>query len=317
MDNAKNIAGDIFCSFKEKFPDRDNCQDHLIKNRTEGTRSLCSSCEGQKKPVFLREKGKLKCRKCRKETAMTFGTAFFNSKVELLEWYKIIWAWVFFPAQTNAHLLSMMVDLPLSTTFGCLRKLREVFSRLPRRRLKGGFIEIDVIGVKEGGVFRGFYPSRTCFDDNDRMVLVAVTYQNKGHCQVRMLVLDKLDTMVYDNFLAKNVMPSSEVERGLSLMKLLVINTGKEGVGDYRKPAVEYSSLESVNAIAVLLNEWMWDNYHGSISTSMNLQGYLDEFCIRRNNRDGKIALFEKIVKAAALFDDQKSTKIKNVLNAS
>lgn len=302
-----NYVEKLFSPFDQTFPNEDACQDRLRHIRENRSLSLCAHCDSQREPTISRERGKSKCRDCRKETALTFGTAFYCSKVSLRMWFKLIWAWIFLPRHSNCIRLSQLIDLPPSTTLGCLKRLRTVLAQLPKEPLNGD-VAMDVIYNTTGHLTNYHNPYKI-----EGVILVAVKARKNGAGQLRMLTTQKFDLEAYEGFQLENVTPTSKIQRGITLKK----NTGE--CIDEKSPPLpsesNFSSLPAIEKVAIELDRWLWQQYHGAVSTSLDWQGYLDEFCFRWNNKykigaAGRVALFESVLKGTVDFTSGKREKI-------
>jgi len=300
-DFSKKRLHRIFSEFVAKFPRESTCINKVLSIRKRKQGSLCQNCNESENLMFLWEKKKIRCKKCGNETAFAFGTIFYNSKVPIVTWLRLIWLWSRSPSHSNAKKVGVDLGVPASSSFECIQKVRRMLTT--SKNSLCGNVEVDLLSFRRGGLSAYYSLAK-----NKKMICIAVHARKNGPGQIRMEVIEDFNLQQYFEFRRKHLGGNTTENRGALLLnkttgELIKYEVTKGG-------ATEYSSLPSVNKIAKELDDWLWDNFHGSIISSPDLQYYLDEFCFRRNNRynkegrKDKYYLFEQVLENAVYFKD-------------
>ena len=136
--------------FERRFSSEDACRAYIEAIRwPDGFR--CRVCDGNS-AVIVR-KGLYQCRGCRRQTSVTAGTIFQDTRKPLVMWFRAMW---YVTSQKNgASALGLQRVLGLGsyeTAWTWLHKLRRAMVRPDRDRLRG-WIEVDetfIGGLAEG-----------------------------------------------------------------------------------------------------------------------------------------------------------------------
>jgi transposase-like protein len=143
--------------FQRLFPDDTACAAYLEKARWRNG-FVCPYCQAEGEPFrFANRAGVLRCRKCRKDAALTVGTVMENSHTALSVWF---WAAYLIVSQTpGISAVQFQRQLGLSryeTAFVILHKLRAGMVRPDQDRIGGSAVEhVEVDEALVGGRTRG------------------------------------------------------------------------------------------------------------------------------------------------------------------
>jgi transposase-like protein/predicted RNA-binding Zn-ribbon protein involved in translation (DUF1610 family) len=241
---------------------------------------VCPECGGTK--VWRTERGLWHCQACRRQSSVTAGTVFEDSRKPLRLWFHVMWLMM---AQKTGLSAKNLCDTygfgSYQTAWGWLQKLRSVMIRSGRERLVGR-VEVDeayVGGQKEGKRGRGA--------EGKTLVLVAVEGDAKEKLgRVRFRCVESIDQNSVESFVRDFVEPGTKVVTdGLTVYANLksagfnhhphVVTTG----GDAAR-----QQLDHVHLVISLLKRWLGGTHQGAV-TPFHLQAYLDEFSFRFNRR--------------------------------
>lgn len=257
---------------------------------------VCPACGEMK--AWRTDRKLWHCQECRRQSSVTAGTGFEDSRKPLRLWFHVMWLMM---AQKTGLSAKNLCDTygfgSYQTAWAWLQKLRSVMIRSGRERLAGR-VEIDeayVGGQKEGTRGRGA--------EGKTLVLVAVEgYANKKLGRVRFRCVESIDRETVDLFAQDYVEPGAMVVTdGLSIYDNL------KAVGFDHRPHVVSTGgeaarrqLEHVHLVISLLKRWLGGTHQGAVTPS-HLQAYLDEFSFRFNRRLSKHRgkLFHRLVQQA------------------
>jgi len=305
------FVADITSKFEKLFPTEHECVVLLLRIRSFKQKTLCSKCANTDHEIMYRwKKNNIKCKRCRKETAFSYGTIFYKSKLSLRVWLRLIWLWSNLPLSSpsiNSVQLSLILDIKQSSVYDCLKRLRQrsipaVSNKLP------GHVEVDLLLTDKSSVSNYKYPG-----ENSWYILIAVQAGKSNSGDVRMIALRNITNEAYHDFVDEFIkfrdanFEIERVSRGDRLNKQL---NPSFMVDDFKSEGTNiYSSLPIVNDVADILNDFL-RNFHGGIlhpsspKKKSHIQDYLNEFCWRWNNRhrngkDEKYAIFEEVVECS------------------
>jgi len=243
------------------------------------------------------------CGQCRRQTSVTAGTIFQDSRLALTLWFRAMW---YVSSQKNG-VSAMGVQRVLGfgsyqTAWAWLHKLRRAMVRPGRQRL-GGRIEVDetYIGGRESAPGRGAV--------SKSLVVVAAQEAGAGIGRVRLACIPAASQAVLGAFVAGAIEPGSTIHTdGWSGYDLLVSQGyGHEVTKLKGKPAnAAVVLLPRVHRVASLLQRWLLGTHQGAVSAE-HLAYYLDEFTFRFNRRTAKSRgkLFYRLVQQAVQVTPQ------------
>ena len=280
--------------FEAQFGSEQACRDYLFALRwPDGFR--CPRCgHDQAWPVRA---VLLQCTACGRQTSLTAGTIFQDTRKPLTLWFRAIWWLTSQKTGTSALGLQRVLGLgSYQTAWAWLHKLRRAMVRPGRDRLAGR-VEVDetYLGRAEKGV-RGRQTHRK------PLIAMACEEQGKGIGRIRLRHVKDAS--------AESLMPflREAVERGS------VIHTdGWLGYEPLEKAGYvhQITLLEGhdktaseifprVHQVASLLKRWLLGTHQGAVSQE-HLDYYLDEFTFRFNRRRSRSRgqLFRKLLEQA------------------
>jgi transposase-like protein len=276
---AKHEYPENFEEFLDLFSTEQDCWEYLVKRRWSDGFS-CPACKS--KNSWLINKRLFECKSCGKQTSVTAGTIFQDSRKPLRLWFHVMW---FLVAQRHGisakNLMEMLGLGGYETAWTWLHKLRRAMIRQGRDRLQGE-VEIDetfIGGESEGARGRGSL--------NKSIVVVAVEIVNKKPGRVRFRIIPAASKEYLFPFIKDNVEPGATV--------ITDGWTGYEGAdmeGKYNHVVKNISAsqkkahelLPYVHLIDSLLKRWLLGTHQGAVLPNQ-LMYYLDEFSFRFNRR--------------------------------
>jgi transposase-like protein len=243
-------------------------------------------------------RGRFRCRSCQRETSLTAGTIFADTRKPLRMWFLAMW---FVTSQKNGvSALGLQRVLGLGsyeTAWTWLHKLRRAMVR-PSRDSLTGVVEVDEIYV--GGPEEGMRGRQT---ETKAIVAVAAEKSGRGIGRIRLRRVMDVSADSLLPFVKEAVTPGSLVHTdGWSSYSSLakagykhqvnVINNGAE---------LAHEVLPRVHMAASLLKRWLIGTHQGGVQ-HQHLDYYLDEFTFRFNRRRSKARglLFHRLAQQAA-----------------
>ena len=283
--------------FQRLFPDDAACANYLERIRWAGG-FTCPHCNEAAEPFrFAARPGVLRCRKCRKDTALTAGTVMERTHTPMSAWF---WA-AYLVASHTAGMSATQFQRQLGlnryeTAFQILHKLRAGMVRPDRDRIgrPGEHVEVDETWV--GGATRG--KGRGTHDQT--LVVAAVEVRNrepkpgaKGTPRrggryagrLRMEVAPNRSKLALTSFVQSAVMPGTMVitDAAPSYARLTGIGYDHLPVVEGNNPDVAEEYLPIVHLVFSNLKAWLKGCHHGV--SPQHLQAYLNEFTFRFNRR--------------------------------
>lgn len=267
-----------FEEFLEWFASEQDCAEYLEWIRWP-TGFVCPECGG--KETWRTDRGLWHCRKCGRQTSVTVGTVFEDSRKPLRLWFHVMWLMMAQKTGLSARNLCDTYGFgSYQTAWGWLQKLRSVMVRSGRDRLSGR-VEVDetyVGGQKEGARGRGA--------EGKTLVMVAVEGDASKLGRVRFRCVESANAKTAVSFVRDCVEPGTQV-----VTDGLPIYNGLSAVGfDHRTHVVTNDTevalqqLHHVHLVISLLKRWLGATHQGAV-TPVHLQAYLDEFSFRFNRR--------------------------------
>ena len=284
--------------FEARFANEEACRDYLSRLRwPNGFR--CPRC-GHERAWPVR-KVWLQCARCGRQSSVTAGTIFQDTRKPLRLWFRAIWH---VTSQKNgASALGLQRVLGMGsyqTAWTWLHKLRRAMVRPGRERLSG-VVEVDE--TYWGGPEEGLSGRQT-----ERKALIAVAVEEKGvgMGRIRMRRVADASAASLVPFVQQSVEPRSSVhtdgwlgyeplaKKGYRHRIVFVSGRGKQAS----------ELLPRVHKTISLLKRWMLGTHQGAISHE-HLDYYLDEFVFRFNRRNSRSrgTLFYRLVQQAVAVE--------------
>ena len=284
-----------FEEFLEWFSCEEDCKRYLERIRwPEGF--VCPVCG--RTNAWHTDRGLWHCQGCQRQSSVTAGTVFEDSRKPLRLWFHVMWLMMSQKTGLSARNLCDTYGFgSYQTAWGWLQKLRSVMIRSGRERLCGR-VEVDeayVGGQKEGARGRGA--------EGKTLVLVAVEGDLKDKLgRVRFRCVEAINRHVVESFVRDYVEPGAKVVTdGLAVYDKLsaagfdhrphtIVNGGEIG----------RHQLDHIHLVFSLLKRWLVGTHQGAVRPS-HLQAYLDEFSFRFNRRlsQHRGKLFYRLVQQA------------------
>jgi transposase-like protein len=290
-DYPKNLT-----EFRERFSTEDSCINYLITLRwPKGFE--CPVCGNQKMRRTTR--GLFECKKCSRQTSVTAGTLFHNTRKPLRLWFEAMWHITNQKYGANALGLQRVLGLgSYHTAWRWLHKLRRAMVR-PGRDNLSGIVEIDetyVGGERSGKRGRGA--------ENKALVAVAVEDKSetsatgKGIGRIRLQLIPDASAESLNAFIGTHVTVGSRIRTDGWSGYHSVSTIG------YGHIVVNSMDLKIAHLTISLLKRWLLGTYQGAVS-SAHLSYYLDEFTFRFNRRTSgsRGKLFYRLVQQSLLSD--------------
>ena len=241
------------------------------------------------------------CAKCHRQSSVTAGTIFQDSRLPLTLWFRAVW-WV--TSQKNgvsAMGLQRVLGLKsYKTAWTMLHKLRHAMVRPGRDRLQG-HVEVDEAFV--GGEEEGVHGRQT---ETKAMIAVAVEEDGDGIGRIRMRRIPDASAESLMPFIEDSVEPGSLVHTdGWLGYQPLMCRGYRHKItflkGNNKTPS---ELMPRVHLAVALLKRWLLGTHQGGVSVE-HLDAYLDEFTFRFNRRKSRSRgkLFYRLLEQAVAVE--------------
>jgi len=278
--------------FEERFGDEEACREYLAALRwPDGFKCpSCGSCDSWKS-----RRGLYQCTRCDRQTSVTAGTVFQDTRLPLRLWFRAMWAVTGYKHGVSAKSLQRVLGMNrYETVWTWLHKLRAAMVRPGRERL-AGTVEVDetyVGGVRPGKRGRGA--------EGKALVVIAVEDKQGEIGRIRLRRVADASSERLEPFILENVDAGADVRTdGWSAYGFLA----ERGFGHdvaRREDVVGDDLLPLAHRVASLLKRWLLGTHQGAVRAS-HLDYYLDEFTFRFNRRTSQSRgkLFYRLVQQA------------------
>lgn len=289
--------------FRNRFSTEEACIDYLTTLRwPDGI--VCPMCGSSQ--IRRTTRGLFECKDCLRQTSVTAGTLFHNTKKPLSLWFEAMWHITNQKYGANALGLQRAMGLgSYHTAWKWLHKFRRAMVR-PGRDNLSGVVEIDetYIGGKSSG-------KRGRGADNKCLVAVAVEDKSqisptgKGIGRIRLKLIPDASADSLNIFIQEHIEQGSNIRTdgwtGYQTLPTL----------GYKHTIVGSKELNIAHRTISLLKRWLLGTYQGAVS-SVHLAYYLDEFTFRFNRRTSQSRgkLFYRLVQQSLLSEPVPGRKI-------
>jgi len=282
--------------FEGRFATDEACRFYLESLRwPEGF--ICARCGGTE--FWRMKRALLLCRRCRRQSSVTVGTIFQDSRLPLTLWFRAMWH---LTSQKNgASALGVQRVLGLGsyqTAWAWLQKLRRAMVR-PDRDDLAGTVQVDetyIGGEKSGKSGRGAA--------GKSLVLIAAQIEKGriGRIRLRQVanasgasLLGAVQTMVHLGSIVQTDGWGGYSQLGTHGYVHEVVRKNSD-MGENLLPACHQT--------ASLLKRWILGTHQGAVSHE-HLAYYLDEFTFRFNRRTShsRGKLFYRLAQQAVLVE--------------
>ena len=284
--------------FERRFATADACRAYLVQLRwPDGF--CCPKCGASKAlPV---QSVLLECAACGRQTSVTAGTIFQDTRTPLPTWFRAMW-WVT-SQKTGASALGLQRVLGLGsyeTAWTWLHKLRRAMVRPGRDRLTGT-VEVDETLL--GGVEEWARGRQT---EKKAMIAVAAEERGPGIGRIRLRRIPNATADSLQAFVQEAVAPGSLLHTDGLLSYDRLEKYGYRHRITFVKGRQTSASelLPRVHQVISLLKRWLLGTHQGAVSRA-HLDYYLDEFTFRFNRRTARHRgkLFYRLVQQAVAID--------------
>jgi transposase-like protein len=280
--------------FEARFATEEACRDYLFALRwPEGFR--CPGC-GHRRAWPVR-KVWFECARCGRQTSVTAGTIFQDTRKPLRLWFRAMWHVVSQKNGVSALGLQRVLGVgSYQTAWAWMHKLRRAMVRPGRERLTG-VVEVDESywGAEEEGV-RGRQTERKA------LIAIAAEERGAGLGRIRMQRVRDASAASLMPFVEESVEPGSVVRTDGWLGYEPLEKKGYRHRIIFLKGRREQASelLPLVHKAISLLKRWLLGTHQGAVSHE-HLDYYLDEFVFRFNRRSSRSRgkLFYRLVQQA------------------
>ena len=264
--------------FEARFASEQACHDYLVQLRWPRG-FICPKCgHAGAWPV----RALFECAKCGRQTSVTAGTIFQDTRMPLTTWFRAMW-WVT-SQKTGTSALGLQKILGLrsyQTAWAWLHKLRRAMVRPGRDRLTGS-VEVDETywGAAESGV-RGRQTAKKI------MIVVAIEQVGqRGFGRIRMRRVPDASADSLQAFVEESIEPGTIVHTdGWLGYDRLTAHGYQHRIIFLRGHAkVPSDLLPRVHRVISLLKRWLLGTHQGAVHPT-HLDYYLDEFTFRFNRR--------------------------------
>ena len=283
--------------FEARFDTEEACAAYLARLRWPSG-FQCPRC-GSAKAWPLRT-GRWQCTGCGRQTSVTAGTIFQDTRTPLKTWFRAMWWVTSQKTGTSAVTLQHVLGLgSYQTAWAWLHKLRRAMVRPGRDRLTG-HVEVDetLLGGLGGG--RGRSAAKKA------LVVVAAEERGRAIGRIRMRRVPNGRAETLQAFVAEAIAPGSVVHTdGWDGYTRLKANGYHHRVTYLRgEHALASELLPRVHRVVSLLKRWLLGTHQGRVGHA-HLDYYLDEFTFRFNRRRSKHRgkLFFRLVQQAVAME--------------
>jgi len=280
--------------FKNRFNTEDSCFRYLeVLRWPDGFK--CPNCVHNE--AWQTKRGLYQCKKCRRQTSITAGTIFHDSRKPMRLWFEAMWHITSQKFGANALGLQRVLSLgSYNTAWKWLHKLRRAMVRPGREKLNGT-VEVDetyIGGERPGKRGRGA--------DNKTLVIIAVEDKSsimskgKGIGRIRLKRIDDASSDSLLGFIKTHVSAGSVIRTDGWLGYEPLKKNGYEHI------VVGSKNLTIAHLVAALLKRWLLGTYQGAVNP-VHLDYYLDEYTFRFNRRKSasRGKLFYRLVQQAVI----------------
>jgi transposase-like protein len=282
--------------FDARFATEPACRAYLIQLRWPAG-FHCHACGGTKswevRAVLWQ------CAACGRQTSITAGTIFQDTRTPLTMWFRAMWAVTSSKTGTSALALQQVLGLgSYQTAWTWLHKLRRAMVRPGRDRLLGR-VEVDETLIGGLGGARGRSTAQKA------LIVVAAEEVGRGIGRIRMRRIPDGSAKSLQEFIDEAVEPGSEVHtdgwHGYDRVKVRYHHRVSFLRGHHELAS---ERLPRVHRVVSLLKRWLLGTHQGAVSHA-HLDYYLDEFTFRFNRRTSQHRgkLFFRLVQQAVAIE--------------
>ena len=283
--------------FEARFATDEACRAYLVQLRwPDGFRCpRCGATTAWPVRTVLSQ-----CAKCGRQTSVTAGTIFQDTRTPLTTWFRAIWSVTSSKTGTSALALQQVLGLgSYQTAWVWLHKLRRAMVRPGRDRLSGR-VEVDESFVGGLGGAQGRSTATKA------LIVVAAEEVGHGVGRIRMRRIPDASAGSLQGFITDVIQSGS-----------IIHTDGWHGYDRVKKSGYRHEVtllrgehdlalelLPRVHRVVSLLKRWLLGTHQGGVSQA-HLDYYLDEFTFRFNRRTSRHRgkLFFRLVQQAVTVE--------------
>ena len=260
---------------EQRFSDEAKCRAYLFALRwPQGF--VCPACGAGGLAI---RRDLWRCARCGRETSVTAGTIFQDSKLPWTVWFRAMWQVTSQKSGVSALGLQRVLGLGnYKTAWSLLHKLRRAMVR-PGRDPLSGVVEVDEAywGTEETGV-RG----RQSVDK--ALIIVAAQADGNGIGRIRLQHIADTERATLHGFIGQAIEPGSTVVTdGLQAYREMEGYIHERQIQKHQPPMPSICCLGCIGSFRCS-SVGCWATHQGAIAHEY-LQDYLDEFTFRFNRR--------------------------------
>ncbi len=298
MNRVQFQRGMGWSAFQQQFGTEELCRRALEAARWPNG-FYCPRCDHREASVFVRDGERLwQCRGCRRQTSLTAGTVFAESKLGLQRWFVALY--LLTQSKTNVAALELMRHLGVCyrTAHRIKHKLMQAMLEDESGRRLGVVVQMDDAYL--GGRFPGGKPGRG--SPNKQPFVIAVSVNDDGHPQEAVIEpVIGFTTAALTEWSRRRLMPDAEVfSDGLGAFRAVVAEQHAHTVLQASSPreATETPGARWVNVVLGNLKRALDGSYH-AIRQKKYAHRYLAEAAWRFNHRFRMDSIFLAFLLAA------------------
>lgn len=254
---------------------------------------VCPVCKS--KSAWKIVSDRWECKDCGRQTSITAGTIFQDTRYPLSIWFQAIWYITGQKHGTSALGLQKLLGIgSYHTAWAWLHRIRRAMVNPIRDKLKG-LIQVDETfwGSESPG-------KRGRGADGKTLILIGIEHTKEKLGRVRLVKIPDSTGETLVPIIERFAVPGSIIEtdgwrgyNGLSTSSF---------IHTVIKAADDDEPLPHVHLVASLLKRWILGTHQGGIQPS-HLDYYLDEFTFRFNRRTSRSRglLFRRVLENAVL----------------
>ena len=280
--------------FEARFATETACRAYLAQLRwPQGF--VCPRCGGT--TAWPTRRGLQHCGGCGRQTSVTAGTIFQDTRLPLTTWFRAMWCVTSVKTGTSALAIQQVLGLgSYQTAWAWLHKLRRAMVRPGRDRLSGA-VEVDET------LWGGLGGGRGRSTAKKTLIVVAAEEAGHGIGRIRMRRIPDGSAETLQAFVTDVIEPGSAVHTdGWDGYARLTANGYRHRISLLRgHHELASELLPRVHRVVSLLKRWLLGTHQGAVSR-VHLDYYLDEFTFRFNSRRSRHRgkLFFRLVQQAA-----------------
>jgi len=252
---------------------------------------ICPACSSNL--AWTTAQGRHECQQCGRQTSVTAGTLFQDTRYPLHIWFQAIWYVTGQKYGSSALGLQKLLGLgSYHTAWAWLHRIRRAMVNPDREQLNG-VVQVDETfwgSAQSGKRGRGAA--------GKALILIAVEHTKQKLGRIRLNKIPDASGESLIHSIKASVSPGSVIETDGWTGYSGVSHAGY--VHQVLSPDVDEELLPQVHLVVSLLKRWLLGTHQGGVQVS-HLDFYLDEFTFRFNRRksNSRGLLFRRVLENA------------------